>query len=244
LLVTTKVQWDYPPHEAIVRRAARTGADLIVAECHAGPRLTPWLLHLTDWELLRTSPIPVLLVRNKHLYERPIVLAAVDPTHVHAKPAKLDQEILAAGAKFARALGGSLHGMHAYLPVPLDVPPSEMLRDASSARLYERVRAKARTEFTRAAQKARNPRARRHLIDRHPILAIPETAREIGADLLVMGAVSRSGLKRMFIGNTAEKVLHAVHCDVLVVKPRHFTRRVPRAQRGARVIPQHMPFAV
>jgi universal stress protein E len=33
-----------------------------------------------------------------------------------------------------------------------------------------------------------------------------------------MGAMSRSGLKRIFIGNTAEKVLDSLQCDVLIVR--------------------------
>jgi universal stress protein E len=33
-----------------------------------------------------------------------------------------------------------------------------------------------------------------------------------------MGATSRSGLKRIFIGSTAEHVLDSLQCDVLVVK--------------------------
>jgi universal stress protein E len=52
-----------------------------------------------------------------------------------------------------------------------------------------------------------------------------------------MGAVSRSGLKRVFIGNTAERVLDALPCDVLVVKPAHFASRVERRSRGMRVVP-------
>ena len=31
---TSTVEWDFPAHEAIVRRAHHCGADLIVAECH------------------------------------------------------------------------------------------------------------------------------------------------------------------------------------------------------------------
>jgi universal stress protein E len=234
--VTTAVGWDYPAHEAIVRRATRIKADLIVAECHAGRRVAPWLVHLTDWELLRTSPVPVLLIKSKARYERPIVLAAVDPTHLRSKPAKLDEGILNTGAHFTRALSGSLHALHAYFPVSLDVPTSKLASSVSSGRLYAQVRARARAAFERTVQKARIPRARRHLVDRHPIDAIPATAREIGADLVVMGAVSRSGLQRIFIGNTAEHVLGALDCDVLVVKPRRFTRRVAREQRGVRLV--------
>jgi universal stress protein E len=243
LQVNTTVDWDFPPHEAIVRRAHLCHADLIVAECHEGRRLAPWLVHLTDWELLRTSHVPVLLVRSKQPYEHPIVLAAVDPTHTHAKPANLDTEILAAGARFTRALSGSLHALHAYFPVPLDVPTSALRSDASAARLYKEVRSRARAAFDRTMRQARIPRARRHLVDSNPVDAIPDTAREVGADLVVMGAVSRSGLKRVFIGNTAERTLGAIHCDVLVVKPPRFAPHVAPVARGVRLVPPHIPFA-
>jgi len=53
--------------------------------------------------------------------------------------------------------------------------------------------------------------------------------------VVVMGAVSRSGLKRLFIGNSAERLLDKLDCDVLVVKPRRFTSPVPR--RAARLVP-------
>jgi len=240
--VETTVDWDFPPQEAIVRRALVTRTDLIVAEFHQGRRVAPWLVHLTDWELLRTSHVPVLLVRGRQAYANPIVLAAVDPTHAHDKPAMLDNVILALGGRVARALSGSLHAMHAYNPVPLDVPTSAIRTDASAARFYREVRARARTAFDRTMRQARIPRARRHLIDHNAVDAIPETAREIGADLVVMGAVSRSGLRRIFIGNTAERVLGAIHCDVLVVKPPRFAAPIGQRARGIRVMPLRVPF--
>ena len=61
-------------------------------------------------------------------------------------------------------------------------------------------------------------------------------ARELGAGILVMGAVSRSGLKRVFIGNTAERILESLPCDVLVIKPEDFISRVARDSRGIRVV--------
>src|SRR5215471_1859570 len=38
------VSWDFPPHEAIVRRSNTIRADLVIAECHEGRRLAPWLM--------------------------------------------------------------------------------------------------------------------------------------------------------------------------------------------------------
>jgi len=53
--------------------------------------------------------------------------------------------------------------------------------------------------------------------------------------MVVMGAVSRSGLKSAFIANTAERVLDRLQCDVLVGKPLRFATRVPHAAGGVRI---------
>lgn len=233
------VSWDYPPHEAIVRRAARSGADLIIAECHQGSGRRPWLMHQTDWELLRTSPIPVLLLKNTTLYRRPAILAALDPSHSHAKPLRLDDALVAQGAQLSDTLSGRLHAVHANCPSVFGLTMGDPALDAVTLEAtYEQQKAKGRKDFEAFAEKAQIPPARRHLIDGDPVFAIPRVARGIGAAIVVMGAVSRSGLKRVFIGNTAEKVLQDLPCDVLVVKPKHFASRVASKERGMRVVAQ------
>src|SRR5688572_2099970 len=123
--VDVAADWDFPPYEAIIRKAQRISADLLVVENHHGTGRHParWLLAYTDWELLRLCPIPVLLVKNRRLDRRPRVLAAVDPSHAHAKPSNLDRQILRAGAQLVHALHGELHAMHAMLP-PFPVMPA------------------------------------------------------------------------------------------------------------------------
>jgi universal stress protein E len=69
-----------------------------------------------------------------------------------------------------------------------------------------------------------------------------EVAAELHSDLVVMGAVSRSGLKRLFIGNTAEQLLDRLPCDLLVVKPTGFKSGVLRPRRGARLITVQPPY--
>jgi universal stress protein E len=234
LRVNVTAEWDFPVYEAIVRRARRAKTDLIVAECHAGKRVAPWLLHVTDWELLRTSPIPVLLVKNAKPYRRPLILAALDPSHVFSKPVKLDEVILRAAGAFARALRGSLHAMHAYSPVPIAVAPVGGAEAIVAMEALPALEAKARKALDRAVR-GKVPRARQHLVADVAVEAIPETARQTGAALVVMGAVSRSGLKRLFIGNTAERILNELTCDVLVVKPARFVTHVARKGRGVRI---------
>jgi universal stress protein E len=236
LTVTVSADWDYPVAEAIVRRAKRIKADLIVAEPHAGRHIAPVLLHLTDWELLRLSPIPVLLIKSRHLYRRPVIVAAVDPTHALAKPAQLDAEILRAGSGVAEALHGTLHALHCFSASPM-IP---MSADAMSAELLQTLEADAREHsraaFDRLLERSGIPPRRRHLAAGHPVVAIPESARQLGSAIMVMGAVSRSGLKRFFIGNTAERVLDQTPCDILVVKPPQFVTHVSRDRRGMHLV--------
>jgi universal stress protein E len=235
LRVRTAVEWDYPVHEAIVRRAQRIRAGLIVAERHAGRHVAPWLLQLPDWELLRVSPMPVLIVKNRRPYRRPVVLSAIDPTHAFAKPSRLDEEVLRLGSAVATAMRGSVHVLHAYVPVSMGMPPHGMTAAAVTAEIEARASRAASASFDRALRSSRIPRTRRHLVAGHPINVIPDVARRTHAAIVAMGAISRSGLKSLFIGNTAERVLDDLECDLLVIKPPHFEARVPRAVRGMRL---------
>ena len=235
LKVNVAAEWDFPVYEAIVRQAHRVKADLIVAECHAGRRLAPWLLHVTDWELLRTSPVPVLLVKNARAYQKPVVLAALDPSHAFEKPVKLDSAILDTAGAFTKALHGSLHAMHAYAAVSLGADSVNGVGAALAMEAISETQARARKGFARAVAR-KVPRARQHLVCDVPIDAIPQTARATDAALVVMGAISRSGFERLIVGNTAERVLNQLTCDVLVVKPPRFVTRVSRMGRGVRIV--------
>jgi universal stress protein E len=226
--VTCCAVWDYPPHEAILRRAAEIGADLIVAPAHAG-KTHGRLLRLTEWELLRTSAVPVLLVRNVTPYRRPAVLAAIDPTHAHAKPADLDENILVNGRALAAALGGRLHVVHAeHTALP------HIGYDLSL--IAEDILAHDRTVVEDFVARADLNPGRTHLVHGDPVRVVPRVARETGARIVVMGAVSRTGLKRLFIGDTAERLLDKLSCDVLVVRPDEFHSHVPPQRREAVVL--------
>jgi universal stress protein E len=236
--VSVAAEWDYPVYDAIIRRAVRIKADLIVAAAHAGSHLMPGLMRLTDWELVRLSPMPLLLVKTSRPYRRPAVLVAVDPTHAFAKPLKLDQALLKAGRTLSRELGGTLHAVYAYWPLPSAAMPPQAMAMASYAvqKLQRQARRNAEAELTRALRGTGIPLSQRYLIGRHPVDAILQAARKSRSAIVVMGAISRSGFKRLLIGNTAESILDETRCDILVIKPAHFQNRVPRSVRGARVV--------
>lgn len=234
LRVTLHLDSDYPPHEAIVRRAIATAAGLVIASLRV-PNLPARLwLRNTDWELVRQCPCPVLLVKSSRVYRNPAIVAAVDPFHAHAKPAALDAKLLATGAALAQTLGGTLHAFHCYMPLlnTLPTPMGPVVPLGFPVEMEDMHGEQVAAAFDGLAKAAGIPPARRHLHMGNVTDQLCATVRRLHAGIVVMGAVSRSALKRAFIGNTAEMVLNAIPCDVLVVKPRLFRTTVPR-RKGA-----------
>lgn len=237
LNVVVGSDWDFPAYEAVVRAAQRGGADLIVAERHATRHILPSVLRFNDWELLRRSPVPVLLVKRGGLWRRPVVLGAIDPAHSFAKPAKLDAAILAATGLMAQSLDGKVHVVHACPPSLVPNARLSAFSPEAVAELDDRARRGARMAFEEAVERSGITGARKHFIEGHPVDVIRKLARKQRAGIVVMGAVSRSGLKRLVVGNVAEQVLDALPCDVLVIKPADFKPRVAARTRGVQLIP-------
>lgn len=223
-----RVRWDYPVHESIVREVMRENVDLVVAESHRHGRAARVVLSNTDWQLIRVCPCPVLFVKTAQPYDRCNVLAAVDPMHAHAKPAALDKRILESAREVAEDFNGRVHAAHCYMlatpfaagvlmePVPLPI-------DVAEQHLAE-----VRRAFDELVKPLALGPKRAHLRAGNPAEELPDLAENIKAGLVVMGAVSRSGLKRLFIGSTAERVIDHLKCDVLVLKPEGFKTPVPK----------------
>ena len=237
LSVEVCARWDWPHYAAIIRRAEAVQADLVVASRHVGGHFAQSVLHYADWELLRLCPVPVLLVAPGERYQKPVMLAAVDPTHMWAKPSQLDQRILEAADALSEPLGATLHAVHAYDIGPLTASSAEIANPRWAEEAVDRHRVAARREFDALMRDTSIDRGCRHLVEARPAEAIANVAETIGASVVVMGVVSRSALQRLFIGSTAETVVDRLQCDLLVVKPARFKARIPQARTGARLIP-------
>ncbi len=176
----------------------------------------------------------MLLVKNPHPYRNPAVLAAIDPGHAHEKPLQLDKEILRVSKTLSTAMRGTLHAVHAYARLPVMLQPEATTSGTLEALQHDAEQA-AQVRFNRALRAAHIARSRQYLIPQQPIDAIAEASRKSHCAMVVMGAISRSGYKRLLIGNTAERILDELPCDIMVIKPAKFRTRVPNASRGARL---------
>lgn len=65
-----------------------------------------------------------------------------------------------------------------------------------------------------------------------PAAAILKSARETGADLIVMGTHGRTGLRRLLMGSVAEQVLRKASCPVLTIRTAEARLDQPSALAG------------
>ena len=225
VLVTTSAIWDHPLYEGIVRHAMSSGADVVFKDTHHHSAVTRALLTNTDWNLIRTCPMPLWLVKPNFLSDRPQFVAAIDPMNEHDKPAALDDEILHLSNNLAAKTDGDVHAFHsydpriavatatanAYIPVSLPFDEIEKQMHEDHQKRFQEI-----TEFHKVAED------RAHLVAGLTHEELPAKAEEIDADVVVMGAVNRNRWQRLFIGATAERTLEYLPCDLLIVKPDWF----------------------
>ncbi|HMB72489.1 MAG TPA: universal stress protein [Gammaproteobacteria bacterium] len=223
--ISVDARWDNPRDEAILRKLEETGADLLVKDTHYHNVLRRSLFSNTDWSLIRGCRSRLLLVKPSQWKENPVIIVAVDPTHGSDRPAALDKALLDEGAALAQATGGKLHVFHACdaatayavsadsIAFPVSVPVREL---ADSMRQHHR---ESMDELLQTWES--DVEYTSHFVEGEMREALLTLIEEVDADIVVMGAVARSALQRVFLGSTAERVLDHLPCDLLVVKPQH-----------------------
>jgi universal stress protein E len=228
----THVHWDNPVYRGVLRRVEESSPDLVVKDTHYHSALRRTLFTNTDWNLVRTCPVPLLLAKPVEWGETLHVVAALDPEHLGDKPAALDHDILECAELIARRLEGELHVVHAYFPAALLAAATSMagmpLATGVSAReIVEAERSRVADVLASVVAPHGVPPERVRLEQGSAIEVLPKIVERLRADLLVMGAVSRSRMQELFVGSTAERVLDRIGCDVLVVKPGDFVDKLP-----------------
>ena len=199
------------PADEILAHATTSGTDLIVLGTHGRRGFERWVLGSVTERVARKADRSVLAVPPKAGavgFAR--VLCAVDLSDSSS-------ETLAHAAEIAQALGASLvvlyvaSDSHWYEPWPVAGVDADAVRQAVS----------------QSARKRLAEQVARHVPDSTPVelkVAFGRAHREIeqaageGADLVVVGASASSAVDRFFFGSTAQHVLRAGVCPVLLVR--------------------------
>lgn len=219
------------PFVEVIREVIREGHDLVLKDAPARGELTGRLFTSLDMHLMRKCPCPLWMVKvsRRRRYRR--VVAAIHPDVADTEHASLNRSVLDLAAAVAKLDGAELHVVHAW-----QLFGEEMLRSRRFSTSPEKFDAILDANRERVARELRTLVAKHpvpglasaniHLVRGEAAPVLLRTVRELGADLLVMGTVARTGIAGLIIGNTAETVLDGVNCSVLALKPDGFVSPV------------------
>jgi universal stress protein E len=227
--VTTHLISGDPLHEAVVSWMRNSPADLVVKDTHHHSFAKRAFAIDTDRHFIRACPVPLLLTKPKIWGAPPVLMAALDPGHVSDPSAALDHRILDVTASLAKRLDAAVVAVHAYFPSTIVTAVSGGMPAAVgvSAEALAAEREMRLSRIKEITDEYQVDDASLHVDPAMPTEYLPRMAAELHADILVMGAIARSALKRAVIGSTAEHVLETLPCDMLVVKPANFTQYLP-----------------
>jgi nucleotide-binding universal stress UspA family protein len=216
------------PFIELIRAVQRNKYDLLVKIAQAPEGIIDRLFGSTDMHLLRKCPCPVWIDGPHSVYPYNNILAAVDPCDEDCQD--LNKLIMDLSTSLAKMESANLHVVHAWR-----LEGESYLRSPRVNLTNEQVDALA-TNTQNKHSKQLNKILHEYdmsvdsdnvsLVKAVPYKGILAKAKEIRADLIVMGTVGRSGLPGFFIGNTAEDVLQGAPCSVLAVKPDGFVSPV------------------
>ncbi len=195
LTVTCEARWGRPLYKMILARVDELKPDILFRNAYQHSLLQRLLFTSNSWQLIRKCPCPLWLTGARE-WQPQRLCAAVDPLHSADKPAALDHQLLAISRELA-----------------------EVADYDNYCRKYGEQHREA---FDRLLAGYPGAEGQGHLIEGFAEQAVPRFVEEQNIDLLLMGAIARGHLDNALIGNTAERILEAVRCDLLVLKPQGF----------------------
>lgn len=213
--VSTEVSWGVP-WEVVIELVQAQHFDLVVKPARGTSNVGRVFFGTTALHLFRRCPCPVWVVGNDGRLPRRM-LVAIDPTLDRTRR-NMASRLLEWSDRVRGLANADLHVASAW-----HAPGAEILKDKIDREDWDRYvrdcRERAETSLETLLHDSAGGRVldQTHLIEGHARDVIPEFAESGDFDLLVVGAVGRTGVAGELLGETAESIVRAVQCSVLVV---------------------------
>ncbi len=124
------------------------------------------------------------------------------------------EEVTAKALSLTKSNDATLHVIHVIEPLSFayggDIP-----MDFSG--IQDEIQKQAQSQLTDFASRHQLPEQQQHIVIGRPENEIHSLAKELKADLIVVGSHGRHGFA-LLLGSTANGVLHGASCDVLAVR--------------------------
>lgn len=212
-----KVVWHNRPYECVIDQVFENGYDMVIKATHKHDKLGSVIFTPTDWHLLRKCPCPLLLVKEHGWPEKGKVVAAVHIASESETHSELNDKLVEEAMIMSEMLDAEPHLVNAYPATPVNITIE--LPEFDPASYTDAVRGHHLTSMKSLRQKHHIAEEQTHVEEGLPEDVIPRVAKELDAELVILGTTGRTGLSAVFIGNTAEHTIDQLDCDLLAIKP-------------------------
>ncbi|WP_153913973.1 universal stress protein [Shewanella sp. TC10] len=177
---------------------------MMLKSIHASEQFLP-----ADWQLIRHTKVPLMLLSNNPLNKARSILMAIDLGS--NKPAKqaLNQAVVNQAYRLAEVTGHELH-----LGFVIRIP--KVLRDMDLINSRTLVK-EAYDKHQATIEPLGLKREQVHILAGNADMCLFELSCRLKAEYLVMGAAQRQGIMGCVIGNTSEAILAKIRSNVLLV---------------------------
>lgn len=196
LAVETEIHVEWNPlwRERIAVAARECDADMIIKTVSRHSGFTRAIKATSDWTLLRDAHCPVLLIDPTRPPQPKRILAAVKLNPNSEQYSLLNEQVMAVAHRMAAALEAQLDAVTAY-------KGDDMYFDRQ-----------------KLADSCGLPRNRVHAVEGTPHKGIAKIARELDADVLVIGSANHNVREGgSIIGDTAQRIIDTVDADLVVI---------------------------
>ncbi len=212
------VLWHSNKAEAITNAVAEHNYDLVIKYTQEKESLSALIFTPQDWQLLRKCPAPIMVVRDGNWKHQRRILVAVNVSNNQEEYTSLNNELVSLGIDLADKLErGNIHLVTAYPPTPINMAID--LPEFTTTEYGDSVRGQYLLNMKALRQQFCIDEDHTHVREGFPEDVIPAVAKELEAELVVLGTVGRTGLSAAFLGNTAEHVISKLECNLLAIKP-------------------------
>jgi universal stress protein E len=203
-----------PLYESIVHKIQRSRPDLVIRALGGHTPSGP-CLSVANWALVRTCPVPLMLVGTRSWGLVPRIAAAVDISSVELP--ELTRVILETAQYLKTRTSGALDVLHAV--------------NGDGSRTTLQVRKELLERRAAAAQAV----GQLHVAAGDPLESLPALAARRHYDVLILGTLSHRKTLNAEVGSLTGRLLDTLSCDFLLVKPPSYVCPV-REERLAEVV--------
>lgn len=215
--------------QKIIQKSIIGDYELIATDYNRGQKFQMAQFGSTTRHLMRKSALPVWTVAPHEKEKVQKIVAAVDVSNESDVNYGLNNSIIDLAFQYSQSYSADLYIFHAWQLAGegfFNIFGGQTKDQLAQWALEEQEERKKRIEYLVDNFIIQNKYPKIVMQEGYAQDLIPEFIKKHNIDLLVMGTLSRTGIKGFIIGNTAESMLDAVHCSVITLKPKGFVTPV------------------